>query len=140
MSLMLDAAVKDARLSRNPATGVELPRLRAKEPRFLTADQVQMLASAAGDYGDLILLLSTTGLRSGEATELRVSDIDLLPREVRVSRSVSDVDGQLVWSTPKTHAFRTVALPPFSSTSSALTRTFADGAGSGRSKRLGSMV
>jgi integrase len=99
-----------------------------------------MLASAAGDYGDLILLLSTTGLRSGEATELRVSDIDLLPREVRVSRSVSDVDGQLVWSTPKTHAFRTVALPPFSSTSSALTRTFADGAGSGRSKRLGSMV
>ncbi|MBM4515237.1 tyrosine-type recombinase/integrase [Rhodococcus hoagii] len=48
-----------------------------KKPNaYLTHAQVHQLASEAGRYKSLILLLSYTGLRWGEAAGLRVSDID----------------------------------------------------------------
>ena len=37
---MLDDAVKDSRLSRNPASGVDLPRLPQQERRYLSHEQV----------------------------------------------------------------------------------------------------
>lgn len=114
LSLMMTAAIKDARLSRNPCTGVTLPRLQAKEPRFLTAESVRALAAAVGDhYAPLVYVLATCGLRWGEATALQVADVDLMRRRVRVSQSVSEVNGVLVWSTTKTHQARSVALPGF---------------------------
>jgi len=48
---MLDDAVKDSRLPRNPVAGVALPRLPATERRYLTHEQVADLADAAGPYG-----------------------------------------------------------------------------------------
>src|SRR3712207_4232158 len=48
-SLLLDLAVRDGRIPRNPATRVPLPRVTRDEPRFLTHDQVERLAEAAGD-------------------------------------------------------------------------------------------
>lgn len=113
-SLMMTAAIKDARISRNPCTGVTLPRLQSKEPRFLTAGQVRALADAVGDhYRPLVYVLATCGLRFGEATALQVRDVDLMRRRIRVARSVSEVDGVMVWSTTKTHQARSVALPAF---------------------------
>jgi integrase len=50
LSLMLDLAVRDGRLPRNPATGVRLPRAAKGEPVFLTHTQVEQLAEACIDY------------------------------------------------------------------------------------------
>jgi hypothetical protein len=50
LSLLLDLAVKDGRLVRNPAHGVSLPRLAQADRRYLTHDQVFDLAEAAGRY------------------------------------------------------------------------------------------
>lgn len=44
LSLILDTAVQDGRVGRNPARGARLPRAVRKEPRFLTADEVSALA------------------------------------------------------------------------------------------------
>jgi integrase len=65
-----------------------------------------------GNFG-LILLLAYTGLRWGEATALRVCDVDLDRRRVDVRRAFSDVGGRIVLGTPKSHQSRTVPLPRF---------------------------
>jgi hypothetical protein len=48
-----------------------------------------------------------------EAAGLRVGDVDFLRRRLKVERSVSDVDGHLVLTTPKTHHAREVPMPAF---------------------------
>ncbi len=51
------------RIKANPCEGIRLPRAEAKEPIFLTPDQVEMLARAARPpYGVLIRFAAATGL------------------------------------------------------------------------------
>lgn len=110
---MLDAAVKAERLARNPAAGVDLPRLPQTERRYLTHEQLADLADGCGLYQNLVLLLGYTGLRWGEAAVLRVRRIDLSRGRIEVVDSVVEVDGVQVWGTPKTHARRAVVVPAF---------------------------
>lgn len=63
---MLDDAVKDGRLIRNPASGVELPRLVSKQRRYLRHNQLHALADARGLYRVLVLTLGYCGLRWSE--------------------------------------------------------------------------
>lgn len=117
LARVLDLAVKDRRLSVNPARGVELPRAEQKAKRFLTAEQVADLADAceeqAAGTGLIVTTLAYTGLRVGELAALRVSDFDALRKRLHVRRSVTDVDGHMVFSSPKTHAHREVPIPRF---------------------------
>ncbi|ODU02485.1 MAG: integrase [Pseudonocardia sp. SCN 72-86] len=110
---LLDWAVKDGRLARNPAIGVPMPRPALTAHRYLDHSEVAMLAKECGDYSPLVRFLSYTGLRWGEAAALRVGSVDLTRRRVAVVASVTEVNGHLVWGSPKTHARRTVPLPRF---------------------------
>lgn len=110
---MLDAAVRDNRLSRNPAASVDLPRLPTSERRYLTHAQVSQLADASGPYGTLVLTLAYTGLRWGEAAALRVGRVDLLRGRLEVVEAVSAVNGHRVYGSPKSHAHRSVPVPKF---------------------------
>src|SRR4051794_19857439 len=110
-SLLLDLAVRDGRIPRNPAERVPLPRIVRGEPRFLTREQVEDLADAAGEDGDLIRLLANTGLRFGELAALRVRRVDFLRRRLMIAESATEVAGELVFGTPKSHQQRTVPLP-----------------------------
>jgi integrase len=110
---VLAQAVADGRLSVNLATELELPTVDETEKRYLSAVQLQRLAHAAGEHGALVLLLGFTGLRFGEAAALAARDIDLEHGRVRVHRSVTGVNGTMVYSAPKSHQSRTVALPQF---------------------------
>jgi len=65
LSLVLDLAVRDSRLVRNPANRVPLPCAAKGEKVFLTHDQVETLAAAAGDSSTTVLFLAYTGLRWG---------------------------------------------------------------------------
>jgi integrase len=80
---------------------------------FLTHGQLAALADAAGRWRLLVLVLGYTGLRWGEATALRVCDIDFTRRRIDVRRAFSDVGGKIVLGTPKSHLARTVPLPRF---------------------------
>ncbi len=113
LTSMLDDAVKDNRLSRNPAAGVTLPRLPTTERRYLTHGQVADLAEGCGPYRLLVLALAYTGLRWGEVAALRVRRVDLLRRRIEVAESVVDVDGRLLFGTPKNHQTRSVPVPRF---------------------------
>lgn len=111
LSLVLDLAVRDGQLARNPASGVRLPRQVRAEPTFLTMAEVERLAVAGGDRGDELLTLCLTGLRFGEFAALRVRRLDAERRRLTVAESVSEVGGRQVWSTPKTHRTRRVPVP-----------------------------
>ena len=58
LSLILAEAVKDGRLSRNPASGVQLPRAVRSDPRFLTAVEVARLVEAAHPNGLSVAILA----------------------------------------------------------------------------------
>lgn len=110
-SLLLDLAVRDGRIPRNPAERVPLPRIVRGEPRFLTRTEVEGLADAAGDDEDVIRLLAYTGLRFGELAALRVRRVDFLRLRLTVAESATEVGGKLLFGTPKSHQQRSVPLP-----------------------------
>lgn len=109
-SLMMSLAVRDRRLSYNPAEGVRLPRVVRKEPVFLSHDQVDRLAEACVGFELFIRLLAYTGLRWGEATALQVKRVDLMRRGLEVVRTAIDL-GEVTYGTPKTHQHRSVPIP-----------------------------
>lgn len=111
-SLLMSWAVP-ARLWKNPAEGVNLPRSTTAEHRYLTHGQVSKLAEACGPYGVVVTFLAYTGLRWGEMAALRVRHVDLTRRRVQITQSVTEIDGRLEWGAPKNHERRTVPLPRF---------------------------
>jgi integrase len=78
MSAILEHAVRSGRIRSNPARGLALPRPRRRDHVFLTHQQLTALADHVGNSRLLVLVLGYTGLRWGEATALRVCDIDLI--------------------------------------------------------------
>ena len=83
---------------------------------YLTAAQVGDLASAiAGRYRALILTAAYAGLRAGELDALRVEDLELgeLGGTITVTKSHSEVRGQLRVGTTKTGRRRVVTIPRF---------------------------
>jgi integrase len=112
-SAILSDAVKDRLLVSNPAAGMKLPRKTRKRPVYLTHEQVGALASAAGKHEALVLMLAYTGLRWGEATGLRVHDLDLLRKRGTVSENAVQVGSTIHVGTTKAHKQRSVPLPAF---------------------------
>lgn len=115
MSAVLKYAIRTERLSKNVATGVELPRKVSTEHRYLTHTQLLALAHALDDayhLGALTLVLGYCGLRTGEARALRVRD--LKDHTITVRASVTKVDGKgFVEGATKTHRTRWVPVPEF---------------------------
>ncbi|WP_431949659.1 tyrosine-type recombinase/integrase [Nocardia lijiangensis] len=59
----------------------------------------------------LVHVLAYTGLRFGEAAALRVTDVNVLRSRLRVYRSVTQVNGEMVYGSTKTGKARDVAVP-----------------------------
>ncbi|GAA3278943.1 tyrosine-type recombinase/integrase [Nesterenkonia halobia] len=110
---VLTQAVKTKRLAMNPAADVMLPRQDIKRRRYLSGVQVEALASAAGERAPIVHVLAYAGLRFGELAALKRGAVDPARRRFRIEESVTEVDGQLVWSEPKDHQRRSVPWPDF---------------------------
>lgn len=111
---LLNVAVRDEVIASNPCRLRNAAAPKAARPsRALTVPEVQALAAAVpARYGAMVLVLSFAGLRFGEATALRRSDVSEDGTTVRVERNVRHVGGRWLVGPPKTDAGRrTVALP-----------------------------
>lgn len=111
---MLDIAVRDGLIRRNPAAAVKRPTIKRNEARYLTPAEVgRLLEAAKGDrLQPLIVLMLGTGLRRGEALALHWRDVDLSAGHVRVRSTLSRVERALVFDEPKTERSRRfVSLP-----------------------------
>ncbi|MGV0790481.1 tyrosine-type recombinase/integrase [Mycolicibacterium sp. XJ1819] len=113
LRMVLGLAVEDRRIPRNPCDGVKAPPRQHNQRAYLTHQQVDELVSAMARDGLVVRFLAYTGLRYGEMAALTVADFDMLRRRLNVRRSVSEVEGKLVWGTPKTHERRSVPFPRF---------------------------
>lgn len=110
---ILEVAVKDRRLQANPARGVNLPRKRAPRKVYLSHEQAALLASCAGQNALLVDVLAYTGLRWGEATGLRVRNVDIVRRRFTIEENAVMVGSKIHVGTPKTHEARWVPYPRF---------------------------
>lgn len=111
---VLKFAVRARHLSASPADGIELPRLPEIEQRYLTHEQLRQLAVACGRFRTLVLVLGYCGLRFGEVAALRVADVDLQARRIRVGRSVTYIRGTgRIEGTTKNRGARSVPIPMF---------------------------
>jgi integrase len=111
---LLSVAVRDRRLSFNPASGMQAPRSGRREMRYLSAEEVRQLASEVPTrYEALILTLAYAGLRIGEASALRRRNVDLIRRKIYIVEAASEVDGVRIVGETKTRKKRSVTLPPF---------------------------
>ncbi len=118
----LDWAVSNGSISHNPAIRAKemsgkkglLPTVsKTRENTYLSHEQVRELARASGRYSNMITIMAYTGVRFGEATELRVKDVNLVTRRLHVRRAVSDVRGRLVVGPPKSGEAREIPIPEF---------------------------
>jgi integrase len=110
-----NAALRARLITWVPTAGLAGPKDTTKEQRFLGAGDVAWLAEASPDrYHALVYLLAYGGLRIGEATALRVSDLNMLRGRLTISRSASLVNGRLIEGPTKTKKDRSVTppLPP----------------------------
>jgi len=112
---ILDDAVRDGRLHRNPARKLtNLPRKAPKESRrYLTHQEVLALSTSAPDQTRRVLLavLCFTGLRWGEAIALRVRDVNMLKKRFNVNRTATEVEGRIHVTPPKNWEKRAVPFP-----------------------------
>lgn len=109
---ILDDAVKDRRIVRNPAKGAPLPAKHAKPKVYLTHDQVWDLARASGRVG-LVLTLAYTGIRWSEAAGLQVKHVQMSRGRLAIERQLN-VMGNDIWeTTPKNGRGRSVPFPKF---------------------------
>jgi integrase len=112
LSRLFASAILDERVSRNPATNIDLPKKLKKEIRILTPSELHQLAGACGGYSTMVYFAALTGMRFGEIAALQVADINLLKREVKVNKAVrEDESRKPVIGPTKTHSIRTVPVP-----------------------------
>jgi integrase len=106
LSSALSDAVEQRRVTHNAAQHVVMPKVvKGERPTWSAAQAVTFLDHVADDpLGPLFEVLVGCGLRRGEGLALRWSDVDLDARVLYVRRTLSDVNGRLVFSEPKTRA------------------------------------
>jgi len=112
---ILDTAVADELLPRNPYTARGAGVSHAAERTVATLAQVDALADAVPPrYRMLVLLAAWSGARWGELVALTRDSLDLNRGTLTIDRQYVELrDGSLILGTPKTAAgVRTVHIPP----------------------------
>jgi integrase len=108
----LQVAIDEDRIGRNAAHGVRVGKAARRDARFLTEGEVAAITSDVPDrYRALVWTLAISGLRIGEASALRVRNLDLKRRTIRVVESSSEVAGRKITGATKTGQDRTVDIP-----------------------------
>lgn len=109
----LQDAVLDRVLEVNPVVGTKRPKVTKPKHETWTGLQLRAFLDGVGEnerWGPLWTLAAATGMRRGELLALRWQDVDLDAAMVRVERSVTQVNQQRLYVTPKNHERRDIAI------------------------------
>jgi integrase len=107
LRMVMNQAVLDGLVAANPCQIKGAGTYKKPTRPTLSPAEVEALAAAVPKrYRVLVLLLAWTGLRLGEATELRWRDVDLEACTITVERAVYPVNGEYVVGEPKSDAGR----------------------------------
>lgn len=108
-----EMAIMDNLIKANPCSNIQLPKKRRKKRTYLTPEQVMALANASDRYRTLILVFGFCGLRWGEASALRVEDIDTINNRINVRRNYVRFGKIHSEGAPKTWENRSVPVPSY---------------------------
>lgn len=114
-SILRDAAVEKL-IGESPAVKVKLPRIPKSNRRFLTEEEVRILADSIDPrYRTLILAGGYLGLRWSELAGLRWSAVNLDEDKVRVEASIERVGNgyRFTEELKNDRTRRTILMPPF---------------------------
>ena len=114
-SAALKRAVQEGLIRFNPAAGCKLPPKKSGEMQILTQEEMQrfLIQAKQDGYYELFLLELGTGLRLGEILALQWSDLNFTTGELRITKSATFIDKELVLTEPKTKSsIRSIILPP----------------------------
>ncbi|WP_030764900.1 tyrosine-type recombinase/integrase [Streptomyces sp. NRRL F-2664] len=114
LSSVLQAAVDDERLAKNPCSArtIKLPSRRERKARAWSREKVAAVREGLDPrYRIMIDLGVGAGLRQGEVFGLSVDDIDEANEVLHVRRQVRIIRNRLVFSPPKGNKTRSVPLP-----------------------------
>ncbi|MFJ2550935.1 tyrosine-type recombinase/integrase [Microbacterium sp. NPDC087591] len=117
LSRLMEGAARAGVIGVNPVRLARRPRQERRSSvrsRALTLSEVTAMLEfvQSGPYRDYLAGLVYTGMRAGEASALRVGDVDLAHGVIHVSRSFSPAGGGKVREqSPKSNKERTVPLP-----------------------------
>ncbi|MGO1049298.1 tyrosine-type recombinase/integrase [Crossiella sp. CA198] len=114
----LDAAIRWEWISTNPAKVAQKPKAQPPQPSPPSAAEAACLVDEAfrmdgkdnDDWGTLVWLVMTTGIRRGEVCALRWSRIDLDEGIIEIRKSYSRRGGIGREKDTKTHQMRRIAL------------------------------
>lgn len=114
LKMVMDAAVRDNLIRRNPVVGVKGPKIERHEAPYFAPDVVDAIGDAmpSDEYRLLVRVLGIGGLRFGEAAALARDRIDVIGRRIIVKESVTEVAGTLVRTATKNYQVRRVPIPP----------------------------
>jgi integrase len=115
LSKLMKYALKHRLISANPCSVVTAPAPERKEHGVaLQPEQVELIASALDShppYGLLVRFTAQTGLRAAEVAGLRIRDVNLFRRNIRVEQTLQRINGEPVVGRPKSvKSIRTVPL------------------------------
>lgn len=113
LAAIMEQALDDSLIGRNPVRRVELPRLSQPDHRYLTAEEVTRLADTmpARAHSTIVHVLAYGGLRWGEMAALRRGRVDVLRRRLDIKEALSEISGRVSFGSTKTYQARTVHLP-----------------------------
>jgi integrase len=105
---VLDVAVRDGLLAKNPAAAVARPGVARVEAAHLSAADTAKLLAACTDsrHYPALALIAGTGLRRGEALGLTWRSVNWDKSTITVRNTLGRVGGGLVLSQPKTERSR----------------------------------
>ena len=112
LSMVMKHAVFSKRIAVSPCHDHELPRPDDEDEHvYLTFEQLEQLADAAGEYRLLLLTLGYCGIRWAEASAVKVGRLSVAQRRIRIVQNYTDVSGVLALGPVKNHEKRSVPVP-----------------------------
>lgn len=112
LAMVMKHAVFSKRISISPCHDHELPRPDDEDEHvYLTYEQLERLAEAAGEYRLMILTLGYCGIRWAEASAVKAGRLAAAQRRLRIVQNYTDVGGVLALGPVKNHEKRSVPVP-----------------------------
>ena len=114
--LVLEVAVRDELLTRNPAVArnFSFPPVSNQRVEVWTLEQFMAILGALPSEAKLMALLGgTCGLRQGEIFGVRVQDLDLESGGITVRQQITALDYKPTPALTKNRRTRSVPFPPF---------------------------
>jgi integrase len=113
---VLAAAVRWEWIDRNPADVAKKPRQPRPNPKPPTTEQAASIVTAAWgedlEWGTLVWLVFTTGMRRAEVLALRWSDVNFAAGKLSIERNWVRAKGKSREKDTKTHQMRRISLDP----------------------------